>query len=163
MTLVPAILAAALAIAAGSAHAQVFKCVDANGKTVYLQSPCPSGAKSTRLAAPASPAAAAPAPADKKGDPKAASKGPQTAAEREMEFRKRQVEKEAADKKAAEESSQTAALQENCIRAKEQMSAYEAGGRISRVNPQGERYFLDDNQLASEKAKAQLMVAQNCK
>ena len=31
------------ALLAAPASAQVYKCVDASGKTVYLQQPCPAG------------------------------------------------------------------------------------------------------------------------
>ena len=57
---------------AGTVQAQINKCVDAAGKTVYSQSPCPRDARSTTLrsTAPASPAPAA--RADGKGGPKTA-------------------------------------------------------------------------------------------
>jgi hypothetical protein len=154
---------AALAFAfAGSAQAQVFKCVDANGKTVYSQSPCPKGSKSSTLSKTPPPASSA--PADKKGDAKAAAKpGATTAAEKDMEFRKRQQEKEEADKKAAQDAAQTKQAQENCARAKEQVAQYDIGGRMSRINAQGERVYLGDDEIAAERAKAQASVAQNCK
>jgi hypothetical protein len=146
---------------AGSAHAQVFKCVDAGGKTVYSQSPCPAGSKSATIdkRGPAAAAPAAPA-ADKKS---AAKSGPMSPAERAQEDRKLQQEKLAADKKAAEKAAQDGQLRENCSRAKEQAAAYEIGGRISRINGQGERYYLSDDEIEREKAKAQSAVAQNCK
>jgi len=34
---------------AAGAQAQVYKCIDASGKTTYLQSPCPAGAKSSAI------------------------------------------------------------------------------------------------------------------
>lgn len=153
-----ALFAAASAFAVG-AQAQVYKCVDAGGNTVYAQVPCPGGSKSRVIAKEQAQAPAAAAASAKAADPKAAAKAAATPADREMEFRKRQQEKEAADKKAAEVASVN---QRNCSQAREQFANYDAGGRIARVNAQGERYFLDDQQVAQEKAKAQAAVAQFC-
>ena len=43
------LVAVTLSLCAASAQAQVFKCVDGSGKTVYSQSPCPKDARSTTL------------------------------------------------------------------------------------------------------------------
>ena len=140
---------------AGFAHAQVFKCVDSSGKTVYSQSPCPTGAKSKTISSSPPPASAS-APADKKG-------APLTQAERDQEARKKAQEKTAEDKKAADAAARETQLAENCKRAREQLAGYEAGGRISRINAQGERYYLSEEEIAREKGSAQAAVGQNCK
>src|SRR5712664_2419955 len=76
-------------LAAPRAQAQVHKCVDAAGKIIYTQDPCPANTKSGTmsrnvLSAPAASPAAAPAdsPADKAA---AKSTAPKTAAEQEQE------------------------------------------------------------------------------
>jgi hypothetical protein len=142
-------------LAASGAQAQVFKCVDAGGKTVYSQSPCPSGAKSSVISSDAPPPAAT--PASKTGKPAA------TAADKEMDFRKRQQEREAADKKASDLAADEKRKQDDCRRAREAVAQYDIGGRISRVDAKGERYFLDDSQIAQERAKSQQSVDQFCK
>src|SRR3990172_3843417 len=97
-------------LAAGAAQAQVHKCVDTGGKTVYSQVPCPKASKATTLqrTAPAVPQAPA-----AMGDAKA--------------------------------------KQENCRNARLSLANLESGARQSRTNEKGERYFLDDGQIASEK------------
>src|SRR5258706_15288338 len=90
-----ALLAVAF-LAVSSAHAQVHKCVDAAGKTIYTQDPCPANTKSgtmSRSVIPAPAMAPQAAPADQaakgaKGDA-AKKSGPKTAAEQEQDFRKR--------------------------------------------------------------------------
>src|SRR5690349_2149492 len=77
------------------AHAQVYKCVDAKGKTVYSQSPCPASSKSTTIEA--KPAASAPAPSASS----APSKGPVDPRKANADFKKRQLEDAEAKKKAA--------------------------------------------------------------
>ena len=159
----------ALALAAASAQAQVYKCVDASGKVIYSQTPCPSNTKSGTItrrvdAAPAAPAA----PADKaakgdaaKGDA-AKKSGPKTAAEQEQEFRRRQQDRDKAAKESALKSAEAQRKEENCRIAKQSLAQYEIGGRITRASPQGERYYLDDAQAEQEKAKARADVAQAC-
>jgi hypothetical protein len=147
-------LFAAALVAAPQASAQVYKCVDASGKTVYLQSPCPPGAKSKVISRKAPESQDAPA---RKG---AAKKGPP---DPEAEFRKRQKQREEADKKASEEAADARRRQENCQRARDAAAQYEAGTRIARTDEKGERYFLDEAQIAQERARAQASVAEFCK
>jgi hypothetical protein len=153
------------------AFAQVFKCVDAKGKTVYSQTPCPSGENATVLdgkpKAPSrsrygaeTPAAAEPAkPAAKDAAAKDA-KPPPTP---EEAFQKRQQERADEDKKAAEKTAADARKAEDCRRSKEQVAQYDIGGRIARLDEKGERYFLDENQVAAERARAQALADQNCR
>jgi hypothetical protein len=148
------------------AQAQVFKCVDAAGKVVYSQSPCPAAAKSRTLAKPSAETAAV-AP-DAKADGKAGAKGgaakpAETPADLDMEFRKRQQERADAEKKSGEQAAQDKAAQETCARAKQGLAQYAPGNRVSSFNDKGERYFLDDEQLAQERNRAQAAVTANCK
>jgi len=144
----------AATLAGAPAWAQVYKCVDASGKVVYLQSPCPPGQSSKVITSkPAS--EPAPAPATKPG-----AKPPPTP---EQAYQKRQKDREEADKKAGEEQAEAKKKQDACQRARESFTRFEAGGRIAGVDGKGERYYLDDNQIAQEKAKAQASVNEWCK
>ena len=141
------------ALGVSAAHAQVYKCVDASGKTVYSQSPCPSGTSSRILSR-------KPAPSTDDAASKPASK---SAVDQEMEFRKRQKEREEAEKKAGEQTAEAKRRQEECARARGEVAQYDMGGRLSRINEKGERYFLDDDQVARERSRAQASVDQLCK
>lgn len=147
-TLAAAALAAAGALWLLPAQAQVYKCVDASGKTLYLQSPCPAGAKSSTVRTPP-PATSAAAPAKPGASP-------------EMDFRKRQQEKADAEKKAAEQTAEAKTKQENCQRAKQNAAQIQAGGRLSRFTEKGEREYLDDAQIEQEKARAKSLLDQWC-
>src|SRR5262245_45192071 len=75
-----------------AAQAQVYKCLDAKGVTVYRQDPCPPSMKRETMSKPSiapAPAAAPAAPAEAAGKAgKAeAKKGPMTPAEQEQAFR----------------------------------------------------------------------------
>ncbi len=166
------ILAAAIATAAaGAAQAQI-KCWTENGKRVCGDSP-PAGAKVTTIrgttpapagAAPAAPAAKDAAGKDEKTDKtdKAAKKGPLTPAEQEQEYRKRQAESQKAAEKLAAGQRESAAKLAACEQAKAALRSFETGQRIQRTDDKGERYFLDDAQIAQERSQARQTVQRSC-
>src|SRR2546428_8916584 len=156
-----ALLAVAYVVAS-SAQAQVHKCVDAEGKIIYTQDPCPANTKPGSISRGVTQApAAAPADSAAKGDA-AKSAAPKTAAEQEQAFRKRQQDQAKAAKESEQKSAEAQRKAENCRNARERLTQYEIGGRQSRINAQGERYYLDDSQIDQEKARARADVAQSC-
>lgn len=156
------LLSLLLAAATGAAQAQI-KCWNEGGKRVCGDAP-PAGAKVTTLRGPAGPADAPPSPAGKDAakDAKAAKRGPLTPAEQEQEYRKRQAESAKAAEKQASEAKDAEAKRENCERAREALRSYESGGRVARTDAKGERYFLDESQIAAETAKARQIARDAC-
>ena len=149
-------------LVASSAQAQVHKCVDAAGKIIYTQDPCPANTKPGSISRSViQTPAAAPADSAAKGDA-AKSAAPKTAAEQEQAFRKRQQDQAKAAKESEQKSAEAQRKAENCRNARERLTQYEIGGRQSRINAQGERYYLDDSQIDQEKARARADVAQSC-
>ena len=168
-----AVLSALWLVAAG-AQAQVYKCVDASGKTTYLQSPCPAGAKSAAISRTVPPAAAAPAAApaaagaaDKaaKGaaDKAAKASGPKTAAELDQDFRKRRQDEEKQRELEAQKLADARIRDENCRNARAQLVSMDAGIPQARINEQGERVFLDDTQVEAARTTMRQAVEQWCK
>jgi hypothetical protein len=152
----------AMLFATGTATAQMYKWVDKDGKVRYGDTP-PPGSKVTSIKAPRTgESAPAPAVAGAAKD-KDAKKGPLTPAEQEQEYRKRRQEEEKAGKKAEQERQAATAKNEGCERSKEYLSTLQSGQRIARTNPSGERYYMDENQVAQEIAKAQQSIQQACK
>ncbi len=154
----------ALLSVAGLAQAQINKCVDASGKTVYSQGPCPKGAKASSVAA-APPAAASAAKAGDpaKGGAAAKSSGPKSAAELDQEFRKRQTDQAAAAKKDEDKQTREKLEKENCDSSRQQLTSLEIGGRQSSINAAGERVFMDEAQIDAQKQRARQGVATYCK
>ena len=136
---------------ATGASAQQFRWIDKDGRVQYGDTP-PPGAKVTRLKPP--PAGSAP--------PAAASKDGKKPLSPEAAFQKRQQEREAEEKKSAQASADAEAKRQNCEAARGQLRSIQAGQRMSTTNAQGERVFLDDAQIASERARAEQAVAANC-
>jgi len=152
-------LIASLAFAAAAAAQS--KWVDKDGRVTYGDAP-PVGANAAPMRRPAAPLPphAEDASADKKEDAKDAKK-PLTAAEQDAAFRKRQQDAEKEREKQAKADGATAAKRENCSRAQEYARTLETG-RVAGTDVKGERYFLDDNQIAQESAKARQNVRDWC-
>nr|WP_295769600.1 DUF4124 domain-containing protein [Rhodoferax sp.] len=154
------------------AQAQLYKWVDANGKVQYSDKPPPAGAKAgsvqnrTSSVSGTSDNAASGVKAAAKGDAKSAgaekSSKPLTAAEQEQAFRKRKLDETESQKKAQDKQDQEAQKQENCTTVKNQVTTLEAGGRQQRLDSKGERYFLDEQQINAELAKARQQVNTFC-
>ncbi|MBI4189058.1 MAG: DUF4124 domain-containing protein [Betaproteobacteria bacterium] len=138
----------------GAAAGQILECVDAKGKKEYAQT-CPPGTiKETKLmksgAGAASPGAAVPAG--------------KSLAEREVEFRKRNAERQEAEAKAAKEQADAKDAQRNCDDARAQLKQLQDGRRIARADPNtGERSFLEDKDRPAEIERAQQGVDNWCK
>ncbi len=148
-------------LAVSSAQGQVYKCVDAAGKVIYRQDPCPANTKPGAISRSVIRTPAAPAESAAKGDA-AKTAAPKTAAEQEQAFRKRQQDQAKAAKESEQKSAEAQRKEENCRNARERLTQYEIGGRQTRINAQGERYYLEDAQIEQEKARARADVTQSC-
>jgi hypothetical protein len=137
---------------AAAALAQQYKWVDQNGKVQYGDTP-PPGVQAQRLKPPA--AGTAPGAAAKKDEKGGKALSPEAA------FRKRQEEAQKKGEKEAQAEQEAAAKRDNCARAQESLRALESG-RATRLDSKGERYYLDDQQIAQEQARARQIVQQNC-
>lgn len=149
-----ALIFIAAALFAASALAQQYKWVDKNGKVQYGDAP-PPGVKATPLRPP-------PGPASQPAPKASAKKGPLTPAEQEAEFRRRQQEAGKDRDKQAQLAQEAEAKKENCARAQDALRTLESGQRIARTDSKGERYYLEDAQIAQETAKARQNAQQWC-
>jgi hypothetical protein len=132
-----------------AAFGQAYKWRDADGRVRYGDVP-PPGVNATALRPPP-PGAAAPA-----------SKGPASAAEKEADFRKRQLEAQKAREKQDLAAKDSVEKRENCARAQENVRLIESGRRIARTDAKGERYYIDDEQRAQELANARRTAQSWC-
>jgi hypothetical protein len=148
----------AIAFAAGAAQAQIKCWTDAAGKRTCGDTP-PPGAKVTTVRTETSPAAP-PAPAAK--DAKGAPKGPLTPAQQEQEYRKRQADAQKAAAKAEEEQKNAQAKADNCTRARNALRTLETGERIVTTDAKGERYYLNEAEIAKQTEVAREQVKQWC-
>jgi uncharacterized protein DUF4124 len=142
---------AVFALLATGAQAQVLCWTTKDGKRQCGDTP-PPGVKTTAISTPAAPAAPA----------EPAKKGAKPPADPERDFRKRQVEAQKAREKEQQAKEQSEAKQQNCERAREALRVLESGQRIGRLDKDGERYYLDEQQTAQETERARQAVQRNC-
>lgn len=141
----------AFALLPSLAQAQILKCVGAGGRVEFASS-CPPGTKAENTGIRNSPAAAPSASSEK------------SLAERDADFRKRQVEQQESAKKADEKSRDAADNSANCENARSYLSSLEGGMRIRRTDPKtGEFVYLQDSDRSAELERAKRAVESNCK
>jgi hypothetical protein len=148
MTMKPFALALAALLAATPLYAQVYEWKDANGKTIYSDQAPVGNVRELRKLDSGSSAASSPAQ--------------KSAADREMDFRKRQKEAQDSAEKAGKDQTASAARSENCANARRQLQVLESGERIAQRDDKGERYFMDDAQRSQEIIKMRQAVQSNC-
>jgi len=102
--------------------------------------------------APAAPVAATPA---------SGAKG--TGADKELNEKKKQAEDAEAAKRKADEERIARVKADNCARARQAKMGLDAGGRMTRINEQGEREYLDDSARAAESQRLQGIIDQDCR
>ena len=139
---------AVLALLAGATQAQVYCWTTKDGKKACGDTP-PPGVKPAAVATPPAPAAPAPAKPGAKPDPG-------------MESKKREMEASKAREKEQQAQEQAQAKAENCERARGALRTLESGQRISRVDKDGERYFLEEKEIEAETQRARDSVSRNC-
>ena len=144
----PFALALAALVTATTLYAQVYEWKDENGKTIYSdQAPVGKVRQLRKLDT---------------GSTSASNPAQKSAADREMEFRKRQKEAQESAEKAGKEQTASAARVENCANARRQLQALESGERIALRDDKGERYFIEDAQRDQEIAKMRQAVQSYC-
>lgn len=141
-----------------SVHAQTYQWKDSSGRTIISDTPPPGSARDARgigLSPP--PSSSAP-----KADA-AKVEAPKTAAEKDMEFKKRQQEaKEKADK-AEKEAAATAQKRDNCERARNQLAKLESGNhRMVVPDGKGGEVFVEGAVKDSEMERARKVIAESC-
>jgi hypothetical protein len=127
--------------------------LDDKGVKQYSDMPPPPGTPASRILQNPGPRTAAPA-ADQPPAP--------SVAERNAAFEKRRIEQADQEAKASEQARVAADKARNCEQARSYERTLTSGQRISKLDRNGERAFLSDQERAQEMATAQRALAQ-CK
>ena len=140
-------VAIAMAIAP-AAVAQLYKSVDKNGRVIYTDQP-PANADAKVINIP-------------KGvtDAPSASKS-YVAQDKENEKKKKEASDKAA--KAGDPAKKAQEDQARCAQARSAYQMYADGGRIFKNNEKGERVFLSDSDIESERARSRREMDEACK
>ena len=109
------------------ATAQMYKCVDERGVVHYSDKPrqgCKGGPVDIQPIPSLSGQGTAPRPANP--------------SQQDADFKRRQIERDRL------ETSEKAAIEQRCTRARQELSWLSAGTRVGRINDAGERVYMDD-------------------
>lgn len=139
------ILALALVFASAAA-AQMYKYTDPKtGKTVYTDQP--------------------PADADSKSVNVKPSSGPATKSAVEQDKAMEKGRKKVADdaKKAGETAERAAKAEAHCNAAKQNFQIFADGGRIQKLNAQGERELMSDEEIEAKRVSSRREMDEACK
>lgn len=141
--------ALAVILFSSTTSAQIYQWKDENGKTVISDKP-PAGQvlQQKKIDTESTP----PTTAIQK-----------SAADRELEFRKRQKEAKENAEKTSKEQTAIAEQKENCDNGRRHLQVLESGERIAMRDDKGERYFMEDAQRQIEIQKTRKSIEQNCK
>lgn len=141
-----------------TAQAQTYQWKDKNGQTVISDMAPPGTAKISRTVGEAQPGA-------EKSEPSAIKPAdePQTTAEKNLAFKKRQQEAREKAEKEAKEKTAAAEKRENCDRARRNLAILESNQAMTTLDDKGERQLMNSNQRAQEMERAQRFIAETCK
>ena len=142
------ILALLVAATPALAAEQINKCLDAGGKVVGYAAQCPAGtrAEATRIRS-------APSSSDTS----------KSLAERDADFRKRQIEQQEAAKKAEQKTAESAQRKAACSDMRAYLKSLQDRQRIARTDPKtGERVLLKDSEYPPEIDKTRRYLSENC-
>src|SRR6516225_1174085 len=132
---------------APAAQATLYKWVDANGRVVYSDQPPTGNVKTEVVNAPAAPS-----------NPNAA----KDLANKELEYKKQQVDRAEAQQKARDDREQLVRKNEACMQARGRITQLGyANAQILRPNDKGEMAVMDDAARAKEKQDLELWLRQN--
>jgi len=158
-------LTLALALSPAASHAEIYKWKDKNGVVRYSDVPPPSnvphqsiGKKTNKTPA----AVDTPPAAAIEGAPVPEPAAQQTPEEVSPDAEVQRQEEEAAKKKAEAAEAEQQQKQENCATARANLANFQQGGRVYKMNEQGEREYLGDADLEKGLADAQAEVDKNC-
>ncbi len=143
----------------------VYKWKDADGRIRYSDAPpqgkIPYDKVIGRKVAPA-PATAPVSEGAESTAPAAKPAAAVSAADKELEAKKRKAEAENLKKKEQAKLDEAKLREENCKTAKSNMQNYKQGGRMYKINEKGEREYLDDKAISEGLDKANKEVEQWC-
>lgn len=140
-------LAAALALAGAASAQKMYRWVDGKGVTHFSENPPPDGAKAVTIEPKVTPPS---------GPAKGA--GPDAWRERDLEFRRRQIDRGEREKQEARVQAQR---RQACMRARERLDYY-ADGRIYRDNPDGSRTWMSETERAAALERQRELARENC-
>jgi hypothetical protein len=137
----------------------MYRWVDAEGQVHYSDEPPPSDAKDVKSMRNKG---VDPSPQDQSEDSED-SEAPPSYVEQQAAFEERQAKKAEEQAKAEQQKKLAAEQKKNCEAARGNYNTVSSGGRVMRVNAQGEREYLSDEEIKKETIEARKSMEEMCK
>lgn len=149
------LVGASTLVAAGD----LYRWVDAQGQVHYSDEPPPASARDVKLIR------------DKGVDPSLQEQAEDSEesdtqpsyAEQQAAFEERQAKKAEEQAKAEEEKRAAAERKKNCDAARSNYNTVNSGQRVMRINAEGEREYLSDEEIKQQAAEAKKSIDEWCK
>lgn len=160
------VLAVAATVASISAQAQVYQWKDASGKTVVSDTPPPATVRDARALGGAQrtvvTGSAEKEPATD-GTASSQNSAPQTMAEKELEFRKRQQEAREKAEQAEKEAAAQREKRDNCERARNNYRLLQSDTPVSRAGKDGQPQMMSAAQRQQEMERTRRIMQESCR
>lgn len=155
------IVLVAVSIAPMHGFAEIYKWKDKNGNVRYTDTPPPSNIKQETIGAKKAVKSTGDAPVVPVAPVVKDNLPPvQSAEDAAAEQRQRNAEAEKNNKQ--EQAAEAKRKAENCTAAKANMETFTQGGRVYKMDENGERVYMDENDFKTGREKAQQEINENC-
>ena len=143
-----------LATPAAWAAGEMYRWVDAEGQVHYSDQPPPAGARDIKAIRSTGVDSIQSSDSDESAEP--------SYVEQNAAFEERQAKKAEERAEAEKEKQAEAERKKNCELAKGNYNTVTTGGRVMRVNAQGEREYLTDEEIQKETIEARKTMEEWC-
>lgn len=150
------LFASSLCLFSQAATAQAYQWKDETGRTIISNEPPPTNTPNVRRVEDPSAGSAVVENVD------GTQKTQKSLADQDLEFRKRQLERDEAAQKEAKDAETQKSLADNCTRAKQYLESLKSGERIGRRNEKGETEVITDEYRAQEIKRVEADYNKNC-
>lgn len=145
--------------------------IEKDGRKVFSDRPPPASVPEKNIivqpgnrgSATGEPTAAAGRTSSGPGSAPTPAKAPHELANKALDESRKKLEAAEAEKQKIVEANNAKAKADNCARARQSKQTFDSGSRITRMNAQGEREFLDDAARAAELKHLQTVIASDCR
>lgn len=142
-----------------AAAGDMYRWVDPQGQVHYSDEPPPAGAKDIKSMR----NKGVDPSAQQQSDDSEESDAQPSYVEQQAAFEERQAKKAEERAKAEKEKRAAAERKRNCAAARSNYNTVSAGGRVMRVNENGEREYLSDDEIKQKAAEARKSMEEWCK
>ena len=151
-----------LAVSAAASAQTTYRWDDADGQTHYSDQPPPTGALNVKVIKDSGFDSGDQYESEDSFEDSTASGGEPSYREQEAKFQERQAKRAEQQAEAEKEKLAAAERKKNCELARGNYNTVSVGGRITRIDENGERVYLSDDEIKQKTVEARKVMDQWC-